>query len=291
MKKMPELIVLCGLPGAGKTTYAKQYVQEHPNTKIMSSDKIREELYGDEMIQGKPEEVFGLMKKRTVEYLNLGIDVIYDATGMSRSNRSEILSCTPKVVNKKCIVIWASIEECIERDACRVRKVGKEVIDQIVRRFQAPFYDEGFDDIQVIMPEGFEREAYEARCLKNMSLPQDNPYHHLDVQEHCRCTYEYIKERSDDLELLCAAAFHDVGKPYTKAFVDSRGNPCQTAHYYNHENVGGWMSYGLNDGTIYTAWLISNHMEIMQNTKYAAKLPEFLKKDLYLLFEGDRATH
>ena len=52
MTKLPELIVLCGLPGAGKSTYARQYVQEHSETKIMSSDSIRKELYGDESIQG-----------------------------------------------------------------------------------------------------------------------------------------------------------------------------------------------------------------------------------------------
>ena len=74
-------------------------------------------------------------------------------------------------------------------------------------------------------------------------------------------------------------------------FVDSKGNPCETAHFYNHENVGSWMSYGLKESTIYTAWLISNHMEIMQNTKYSGKLPEFLKKDLQLLYEGDRQAH
>ena len=291
MTKIPQLIVMCGLPGAGKSTYAKQYVEEHPQTKIMSSDGIRKELYGDESIQGNPAEVFALMQKRTVEHLNQGIDVIYDATGMARSNRGEILSCTPKFVYKKCVIVWASIEECIERDQRRSRHVGPEIIDMMVRRFEAPFYDEGFDEIQIIMPEGFDRDAYEAKCLQSMDVSQDNPYHRLKVQQHCQSTYDYIKERSEDAELLCAAAFHDVGKPYTKAFIDSKGNPCETAHFYNHENVGGWMSYGLKESTVYTAWLISNHMEIMQNTKYSGKLPEFLKKDLQLLYEGDRQAH
>ena len=50
MTKLPELIVLCGLPGAGKSTYARQYVQEHSETKIMSSDSIRKELYGDDVV-------------------------------------------------------------------------------------------------------------------------------------------------------------------------------------------------------------------------------------------------
>ena len=174
MSKKPQLIVMCGLPGAGKSTFAKQYVQEHPNTKIMSSDGIREELYGDESIQGNPAEVFSLMQNRTVEHLEAGIDVVYDATGMAQSNRGEILSRTSESVYKKCVIVWASVEECIKRDSLRRRHVGPGIIDMMVRRFEAPDYSEGFDEIQVLIPEGFDGEAYEKDyCRAKQDLKED----------------------------------------------------------------------------------------------------------------------
>ena len=175
MTKTPELIVLCGLPGAGKSTYAKQYVKTHPNTKVLSSDGIRNELYGDESIQGDPAEVFGLMKSRAVEYLNQGSDVIYDATGMMRMHRGEILACAPAFAVKKCVILWASIEECVKRDSKRNRKVGKEIIDMLVKTFEIPTCEEGFAEIQVIVPEGFDREAYEKHYVQTEKEIQGQP--------------------------------------------------------------------------------------------------------------------
>ncbi len=178
MAKLPELIVLCGLPGAGKSTYARQYVQEHPETKIMSSDSIRKELYGDESIQGKPAEVFDLMKRRAVEHLNNGIDVIYDATGMMRMHRGEIVSFVPEYVPKRCVIVWASLEECIERDSHRSRKVGKDIIEMLAKTFESPCHDEGFKEINIIMPENFDSDEYERKCLENMKAWKDQPKGH-----------------------------------------------------------------------------------------------------------------
>lgn len=43
------LILTIGIPGSGKTTWAKKYLKEHPNgTVIISSDEIRKELTGTE---------------------------------------------------------------------------------------------------------------------------------------------------------------------------------------------------------------------------------------------------
>ena len=43
---------LIGLPGSGKSTFARQWVEYDPNCIIISTDTIRAELFGDETIQG-----------------------------------------------------------------------------------------------------------------------------------------------------------------------------------------------------------------------------------------------
>ena len=288
----PSLILLVGIPGSGKTTYAKNYIERNANTIHLSSDAIRNELYGDENIQGNPGDVFSLMQKRAIEALNNGCDVLYDATNVTRKDRASIIGICPKFAKIEYHIIWASIEECIKRDANRERTVGKEVIDRMLKRFQAVYYDEGIDEIQIIKPCNFDEDQYRDDCVDAMLIPHDNPHHSLDVGEHCCEACRYLIDKGiQNKDLLKATLEHDVGKPYTKAFIDSKGNPCETAHYYQHQCVGAWMSYGYDYITPYIAWLISTHMEPYFNSKYYNNLPPFLKKDIDLLHEADLNAH
>lgn len=288
----PSLIILCGIPGSGKSTYAKNYIEQNSNTLHLSSDAIRKELYGDENIQGNPAEVFGLMQKRAVEALNNGCKVIYDATNITRKDRASIIGICPKFTNVECHIIWAPIEECVKRDSNRERTVGKEVIDKMLKRFQAVYYDEGIDEIKIITPEVWNANDYTDSIFLAMNIPHDNPHHSLNIEDHCVEAYKHLNKCGvEDCDLRCAALFHDVGKPYVKSFVNSKGNPCDVAHYYQHQSVGAYMFYGSHNANPHIAWLISTHMEPFFNSKYYKNLPSFLKKDIDLLHEADLAAH
>lgn len=288
----PRLILLVGIPGAGKTTYAKKCISPLEDSIHLSSDLIRAELYGDESIQGDPSEVFSLMQRRALEALNNGQHVIYDATNVTRKDRACIISQCPKFAKIEAHIVWAPIETCIERDANRERTVGKAVIDKMLKRFQAPYYDEGIDEIKVITPNDFNQSEYELKVLDAMEIPHDNPHHTLSIIEHCDQAYKYADYTLDaGADVYLAAEMHDIGKPYVKAFIDSKGNPSETAHFYQHQCVGAWMSYGMSGITPFRAWLISIHMDPYFNTKYYSKLPTYLKTQVDLLHEADLAAH
>ena len=284
----PKLRILVGIPGSGKTTYVKEHMKE--NAVHLSSDTIRAELYGDESIQGDPAEVFSLMQSRAVEALNEGKDVWYDATNVTRKDRASIINICPKFAKIEAYIIWAPIEECINRDAERDRTVGKEVIDKMLKRFQAVYYDEGIDEIKVVRPERFDGIKYSESTMLAMKIPHDNPHHTLSIYHHCIEAFEEMCCYSVDNHLQMAALWHDIGKPYVKAFVDGNGNSCEYAHYYQHQCVGAWMSYGLSM-TIETAWLISTHMDPFLNTKYYKNLPPYLQAQIDLLHKADKAAH
>ena len=283
-------IILCGPPGSGKSTYALNYIKQFGGIHL-SSDLIRKELYGNESIQGDPNEVFSLMQKRAIEALNNGIDVIYDSTGMTRKDRAGIIGVCPKFAKIECHIIWAPIETCIERDVQRGRTVGKEVIDRMLKRFQAPYYDEGIDEIKIIRPEDFDDVQYVKTCMDNMKIPHNNPHHTLSVYDHCIEAYTKVNSVGAFNDIIYAAVIHDVGKPYVKAFVDSKNNPCDTAHYYQHQCVGAWMSYGFTEITPKIAWIISTHMEPFFNSKYYNNLPPYLKNDIDILHKADLEAH
>lgn len=289
----PTLILLVGIPGSGKTTYAKKYIESNPDTVHLSSDKIRKELWGNEAIQGDNSQVFSLMQSRAIEALNNGRSVIYDCTNITRKERACIIGICPKFAKVETHIVWSSIETCIERDAARERTVGKEVIDRMLKRFQAPYYDEGIDEIKVIYSDIFYHRDYRNNVFLRMDISHDNPHHELNIRDHCVMAHIHADKLSDyDEDISTAALYHDIGKPYVKAFVNSKGEPCEIAHYYQHQCVGAWMSYGfIGITTPEIAWLISAHMEPFLNTKYYNKLPPYLKAKIDLLHECDLAAH
>lgn len=286
----PTLILLIGPPGAGKTTYAKKYISQHANTVLLSSDKIRKEMWGNEAIQGDNNEIFGRMQTRTVNSLNFGYNVIYDATNMTRKDRARIIATCPKFARIEAHIIWAPIETCIERDYTRERTVGKEVIDRMLKRFQMPYYDEGIDEINIIRPENFDWDSYYDCIIDAMKIPHDNPHHQLDIYNHCMEAFNYAVEKQFDWEIREAAYYHDCGKPYVKVFVNTRGEPSDTAHYYQHQCTGAWMACGLTFD-IHTIWLISTHMAPFLNEKYYKNLSPYLKTMVDQLHECDVYAH
>ena len=286
----PVLILLCGIPGSGKTTWAKNYISKNPDFVHLSSDAIRAELYGDENIQGNPVEVFTLMQKKAVESLNARYNVVYDATSMTRKDRAGIISMCPKFTHIQCNIIWAPIETCIERDTTRERTVGKEVIDRMLKRFQMPYYDEGIDEINIIRPENFDWDSYYDCIIDAMKIPHDNPHHQLDIYNHCREAFNYAVEKNFDWEIKEAAYCHDCGKPYVKTFVNTKGEFSDTAHYYQHQCVGAWIACGLTFN-IHTIWLISTHMAPFLNEKYYKNLSPYLKTMVDQLHECDVQAH
>lgn len=290
----PTLIILCGPPGSGKTTYAEKYLSKHANTAYLSSDQIRKEMWGNEAIQGDNNEIFGRMQTRTVDGLNFGYDVIYDATNMARKDRAGIIAACPKFAKIEAHIIWAPIETCIERDAARKRTVGKEVIDRMLKRFQAPYYDEGINEIKVILPDNFNQQKYIDDSMNAMKIPHDNPHHTLDIYNHCESAYKHaVSNDMCDNTLALAASLHDIGKPYVKAFVNAKGEPSDIAHYYQHQCIGAWMAYGLvvNEINMDVAWLVSTHMAPFLNEKYYKNLPTYLKIMVDQLHECDILAH
>jgi len=70
---MVKFIMLIGLPGSGKSTWT-QYEQYT----TVSSDELRNELYGDVNDQNNPSLIFDEARKRIIHSLNCGKDTVLD---------------------------------------------------------------------------------------------------------------------------------------------------------------------------------------------------------------------
>ena len=239
---MSNMVMTVGLPGSGKTTWASA----QKGYEVFSSDQIRQEL-GDVNDQSRNHEVFRILHDRIITALKDGKDCIYDATNITAKNRRQFLSEIS--CHKVARVFVRPLEVIKAQNESRNRTVPPEVIRDMLRRWQTPIVQEGFDEIVLdISPVRW--DVYD--------MNQDNPHHSSTLFEHLFNTRKALPEGSDD-RLIDAALFHDIGKYWTKTFIDSKGYPTSEAHYYSHENVGAYM-YLLSDEDLYVSGLITWHM-------------------------------
>lgn len=144
-KMQNGMILLIGLPGSGKSTWAERYATNRKHTVIISSDKIREELYGDAAKQGDNNKIFSLVKERAEEALRNCKNVIIDATNLTVKDRSVYFDIAIDFdATVTGILFDIPVEECKHRNSKRDRVVPDFVYDKMVKRYEQPQLSEGF---------------------------------------------------------------------------------------------------------------------------------------------------
>ena len=145
----PQLLVLSGLPGSGKSTQAKTWQQEDPDARIIVNyDAMRLARFGpDWRWNRKDEDEVKAAARTTVETaLKAGISVCIDNTNLSRHVRESWkqlgLSLGAEVIEEE---MGTSLLECISRDrargvrepawwcaGCKERKVPGNILHRMV---------------------------------------------------------------------------------------------------------------------------------------------------------------
>ena len=144
------LIVMCGLPASGKSTYTN-WLTESGVFCAVCPDSIRGELYGDENIQGDGKQVFAIAHHRIKDLGKGKNNVVFDATNIDRKTRKDLVKKMRPYFDV-IICKWFStpLLTCKLRNAKRERQVPEEVLDSMYERFRAPMLDEGFDIVEEI---------------------------------------------------------------------------------------------------------------------------------------------
>lgn len=263
IKRKRQCIIMVGISGSGKSTRAKELANEIINfnpkydalgradvVDIISSDSIREELLGNENDQTNNGEVFQEVYKR----MRYGIEhyhhIIIDATNLSLKDRrsfhntfNSVHSNFTKYYEKIAYVMTTSYRESLERNNKRERVVPKEVLFRQVKKFEIPFYEEGFDSIYLDGEEKIFNNEWNgiseqdlAKIEKFMNGVNQKTHHHkytLDI--HCKKCTEEVMKRTNDEVLIRAARIHDFGKLFT---AEPKNDGSGDYRYYSHHNVG-----------------------------------------------------
>ena len=121
--------LLIGPPSSGKTTFAK-LLSPIINAEVISTDSIREEIYGNSKIQGEWSEIKLVIEKNIFKYLNQKKFFIFDATNCKRSWRLEITQNSNFSEKVDWIGWWLKtpLEKCIEWNKRRDNIVENKII-------------------------------------------------------------------------------------------------------------------------------------------------------------------
>lgn len=286
-----KLIVLCGLQGSGKSTYANEMVNVQTDV-ILSSDEYRKHFP-----EYDNDKIFKTLYNDMNDNLQKGKNVIVDATNITIKSRKKLLdNLTNKNIKKEIIVFATPIETCRERLNKRNQDknshyVPLEVLENYHKSFEVPFKEEGWNNIEVICKPNY-INVEKAKELM-IDFEQNSPYHKFTLWEHSLKVSDYVLKNATRLDIISGAILHDVGKLWTK--VPNKKDP-NISSYYGHQNVGAYWKL-CNGLSLESAFYENYHMMPYDwktekaKAKWKAIFGEEKYKCLMLLHEADKLAH
>lgn len=138
---MLKIIMLKGLPGSGKSTYARELCAKDRTYVRVNKDDLRAMM--SSYRAGKDEDMILQWRDLLVtRALSNGKSVIVDDTNFHpkhevrlREIAERVQTAFDRVVGFEVITVNTPLDECLRRDAGRVNPVGSKVIKQMYREY------------------------------------------------------------------------------------------------------------------------------------------------------------
>ena len=142
---MANLYIMCGVPGAGKSTFLKNHVK---NAVIVSRDEIRfSKLLPNEEYFSHEKTVYKDFCDIINKHLAEGRDVFADQTSLTVGSRKKLLDSIKGYNHVNIVWIDENLEICLERNEYRKGTrsyVPREVIKKMFNSLEEPTLNEGF---------------------------------------------------------------------------------------------------------------------------------------------------
>lgn len=140
---MKTVLILKGLPGSGKSTYAKQLVTDKPNVwKRINKDDMRAMFDNGHFSKGNEKFVLRMRDLFIHQALLDGKSVVSDDTNLHARHETRIRQVvdeyckeTGHEVKVEVKLIDTPLEECIKRDLKRMASVGEKVIREAYNKY------------------------------------------------------------------------------------------------------------------------------------------------------------
>ena len=152
LEKRPILFMMIGIPGSGKSTWARNNFKD--SSMIVALDVIRRSVYGyfpQELDKIKEEIIWNRAIKACSERLLRGEPVLLDSMALTKIFRKGVVSKIEDLVEqdltKVAIFLDTPLSVAILRNNNRYKIVNEETIRRMIGYLEPPTYNEGFEQI------------------------------------------------------------------------------------------------------------------------------------------------
>ena len=154
---MPELVMLCGIPTSGKSTYVNKLkkLDYWSNAVVLSTDNYIEKqsqrcgLTYNQIFDDCISEATRQLELAFIEAKDKGKNIIWDQTNLSIKTRKKKLSKLPSLYARGVIYFTISLEEALERNKNREGKfIPESILKRMWHQFEIPTLEENFDYVE-----------------------------------------------------------------------------------------------------------------------------------------------
>jgi len=140
---MTTLLLTRGIPGSGKSTFAREWVDEDPEGRVrLNRDDIRQMMYGKGhgLTHAQEKMVTRTQRSAATSHLRQGKSVIIDDTNLRLRFAREWASLAERAnVDFEVRDFVIDVDVAIKQDAERDQPVGEDVIRMFAERYRQPW--------------------------------------------------------------------------------------------------------------------------------------------------------
>ena len=131
-----KLLILSGLPASGKSTFAKELIKENEEYLRVSRDDFRYMFKDLGFTEPKVERLITDIEIEVIKQSLLkGFSVVVDDTNLKKKTINRFIKKLGSYADISFKLFEVDADECIERDRCRERSVGIDVIRRMEKDY------------------------------------------------------------------------------------------------------------------------------------------------------------
>ena len=135
---MSQMICLAGMPGSGKTTWAREFLKKHPDFLYFSPDSYYERINGDECDRTNTFEIWmAMFRDIHIAEKNFN-NVLIDSDNLTYAQRNQWIEWFPYFDEHILLFLEEDYNTCFDRVSKRWRTIPEIIMREKMYKWENP---------------------------------------------------------------------------------------------------------------------------------------------------------